>query len=73
MHVDVRYQPSYALAFVTLDADESIQVEAGAMVGMSPDLRLTTEARGGLIKSLTRSLFGGESFFMNSLHGQSEG
>ena len=66
MHVDVRYQPSYALAFVTLDTDESIQVEAGAMVGMSPDLSLSTEARGGLIKSLTRSLFGGESFFLNS-------
>ena len=66
MQVDVRYQPSYALALVSLDVDESIQVEAGAMVGMSPDLRLTTEARGGLIKSLTRSLFGGESFFMNS-------
>ena len=32
MHVDVRYQPSYALAFVTLDEEESIQVEAGAMV-----------------------------------------
>ena len=66
MHVDVRYQPSYALALVTLDADESVQVEAGAMVGMSPDLRLSTEARGGVIKSLTRSLFGGESFFLNS-------
>jgi uncharacterized protein (TIGR00266 family) len=73
MHVDVRYQPSYALAFVTLDADESIQVEAGAMVGMSPDLRLTTEASGGLIKSLTRSIFGGESFFMNSYTAVNQG
>ncbi len=66
MHVDVRYQPSYALAIVTLDAQESIQVEAGAMVGMSPDLQLSTDARGGLFKSLTRSLLGGESFFLNS-------
>ena len=66
MKVDVRYQPAFALAFVELDADESIQVEAGAMVGMSPDLQLTTEARGGLFKSLTRSIFGGESFFLNT-------
>ena len=66
MKVDVRYQPAFALAFVELDADESIQVEAGAMVGMSPDLKLITEARGGLFKSLTRSIFGGESFFLNS-------
>ena len=36
------------------------------MVGMSPDLKLITEARGGLFKSLTRSIFGGESFFLNS-------
>jgi uncharacterized protein (TIGR00266 family) len=66
MKVDVRYQPAFALAFVELDADESIQVEAGAMVGMSPDLKLITEARGGLFKSLTRSIFGGESFFLNT-------
>ena len=73
MHVDVRYQPSYALAFVTLDADESIQVEAGAMVGMSPDLQMSTDAHGGLFKSLTRSLFGGESFFLNSYTAVKEG
>jgi uncharacterized protein (TIGR00266 family) len=73
MKVDVRYQPAFALAFVTLDAGESIQVEAGAMVGMSPDLAMSTEARGGLFKSLTRSIFGGESFFLNSFTAREEG
>lgn len=66
MHVDIRYQPSYALAFVTLEDGEGIQVEAGSMVGMSPSLEMTTDARGGLLKSLSRSLFGGESFFINT-------
>jgi len=35
MQIEIRYQPSYALALVTLDAGETIQAESGAMVGMS--------------------------------------
>jgi len=73
MHVDVRYQPSYALAFVTLDVGETIQVEAGAMVGMSPDLELATEARGVFLKSLARRVFGGESFFLNTFKAVKQG
>lgn len=66
MKVDIRYGPAYALAMVTLDPQESIQVESGAMVGMSPDLEMKTEASGGFLKSLSRSMFGGESFFLNT-------
>lgn len=66
MNVDIRYGPAYALAVVTLDPNESIQVESGAMVGMSPDLEMKTEAKGGILKSLSRSMFGGESFFLNT-------
>lgn len=73
MKVDVRYRPAYALAMVTLDAKETIQVESGAMVGMSPDLEMETEARGGFLKSLTRSMFGGESFFLNTYTAISHG
>lgn len=73
MHVDVRYSPAYALALVTLDEGETIQTEAGVMVGMSPDLELETEASGGLLKSLGRSLFGGESFFLNTYRARNQG
>lgn len=66
MNVDIRYGPAYALAMVTLEAQESIQVESGAMVGMSPNLEMKTEASGGFLKSLSRSMFGGESFFLNT-------
>lgn len=66
MQVEIRYRPAFALAFVTLDAKENIQVEGGAMVGMSPDLEMKTEAKGGLFKSLTRKMFGGETFFLNT-------
>ncbi len=66
MQVEVRYRPAYALAMVMLDAQETIQVESGAMVGMSPTLQMKTEAKGGFLKSLSRSVFGGESFFLNT-------
>lgn len=65
MQIEILYRPSYSLAMVKLDPDESIQVEAGAMVSMTPNLRMETEATGGILKSLARSVLGGESFFMN--------
>ncbi len=73
MNVDVMYGPAYALAMVNLDHKETIQVESGAMVGMSPDLEMETEAKGGFLKSLGRSMFGGESFFLNTFTASSHG
>jgi len=66
MRTEIIYRPSYSLAVVKLDSGESIQVEGGAMVGMTPGMQMETKARGGFLKSLTRSVLGGESFFMNT-------
>ncbi|MFN2195105.1 MAG: TIGR00266 family protein [Anaerolineales bacterium] len=66
MHVEVLYRPSYSLAMVTLEANETIQTESGAMVAMAPELEMETEAKGCFLKSISRSMFGGESFFMNT-------
>ncbi len=73
MKVEVRYQPAYALALVSLDKGESIKTEGGAMVGMSPDLVMETAASGGLFKSLGRKMFGGESFFLNTYTAKQSG
>lgn len=73
MEVSVQHRPSYALAVARLEPDESIQVEAGSMVGMSAGVQVETGARGGLLKSLARSMLGGESFFMNTYRAPSEG
>ena len=73
MNVDVRYGPAYALALVNLEANESVQVEGGAMVGMAPSVEMRTEAKGGFLKSLGRSMFGGESFFLNTYTAKSRG
>jgi uncharacterized protein (TIGR00266 family) len=66
MQVEITYRPSYALAVVSLGADESVQAEAGAMVSMSPGMAIETKAKGGLMSALKRSVLGGESFFMNT-------
>jgi uncharacterized protein (TIGR00266 family) len=73
MQVEVLYRPSYSLARVTLEPKEQIQVEAGAMVGMSPSLEVETKASGGFLKSLSRSMFGKESFFLNTYTGTAKG
>ena len=73
MQTEILYRPSYSLATVKLDPDETIQVEGGAMVGMTPDLKLETQAKGGIFKSLARSVLGGESFFMNTFTAPSQG
>jgi uncharacterized protein (TIGR00266 family) len=73
MQVEVQYHPDYTMAIVTLDEGEPIQTEAGAMLAMSPDMEIATQARGGFKRSLGRSLFGGESFFMNTYTGKRQG
>jgi uncharacterized protein (TIGR00266 family) len=73
MQVDIQYRPSYSLAVVKLDPDESIQVEAGAMVSMSLGMAIETKAKGGLMGALKRSVLGGESFFMNDYRAPAQG
>ncbi|MGD2104993.1 MAG: TIGR00266 family protein [Anaerolineae bacterium] len=73
MDVQVQHRPSYALATAQLEPNESIQVEAGSMVGMSTGVQVETKARGGLLKSLARSMLGGESFFINTYRAPREG
>ena len=43
------------------------------MLGMSPNMEMETQASGGFLKSITRSVFGGESFFMNTYTGVADG
>jgi len=73
MQIEILYRPSYSAARVLLNRNEKIQVESGAMVGMSPDMEMETQAKGGFLKSISRSMFGGESFFMNTYTGVADG
>lgn len=73
MHVEILYRPSYSLGMIRLEPGEEVQVEAGAMVSMSPGISVDTRATGGILRSLGRALLGGESFFQNTYRAPDEG
>jgi len=73
MELEILYKPSYSLGVIKLGGGEEVRVEAGAMVSMSHGVILETKATGGLLKSLARSMFGGESFFQNTYQAPSAG
>jgi uncharacterized protein (TIGR00266 family) len=64
MQIDIQYRPAHSLAKVSLEPNESVVAESGAMVGMSTNVQMQTQS-GGMMSGLKR-LFGGESFFRNT-------
>jgi uncharacterized protein (TIGR00266 family) len=71
MQAEILYRPAYSIAKVTLAPGEAVKAESGAMVGMSPGVMTETAAQGGFMRSLKRSVLGGESFFMNTFRAES--
>ncbi len=65
MRTDIQFSPAYAMATVHLDPGESVRAEAGAMMAMTPGVRIETSTGGGMLRGLKRSVLGGESFFHN--------
>ncbi|MGC4189771.1 MAG: TIGR00266 family protein [Thermomicrobiales bacterium] len=66
MKTDLLYRPSFAAARVQIGPGEAVRADGGAMLSMSSDVQIETAATGGLMRSLKRSMLGGESFFMNT-------
>ena len=66
MRHEVESGPAYSLLNVTLEDGEQIQAEGGAMVSHGGNVSMDTNATGGFLRSLRRSVFGGESFFQNT-------
>jgi uncharacterized protein (TIGR00266 family) len=62
---EILHQPSFALAVVKLQAEQSILAEAGAMVSMSANVELQSQMKGGLMGALKRAV-GGESAFVST-------
>jgi uncharacterized protein (TIGR00266 family) len=56
---------AFSLAVLTLQPEQSIKAEAGAMVSMSPNIELQSQAQGGLMGVLKRAVVG-ESAFINT-------
>jgi uncharacterized protein (TIGR00266 family) len=66
MQTEIRHSPSFALAHVTLESGEKLRVESGAMAAHSAGVELEAKMEGGLMRSLKRSVLGGESMFISS-------
>jgi uncharacterized protein (TIGR00266 family) len=62
---EILHQPSFALAVIRLQAEQSILAEAGAMVSMSANVELQSQMKGGLMGALKRAV-GGESAFVST-------
>lgn len=69
---EVRYPGAFALAVVSLDAEQSICAEAGAMVSMSSNIDLHSELKGGVFGALKRAV-GGESAFVSTFTAKGSG
>ena len=65
MKYEIQYKPAFASIFLTINPGEKITAEAGAMISMDSGLTMTTEFSGGFFSALLKSLFGGESLFVN--------
>lgn len=72
MQHSIENKPDYASLHVILDSGESVVTEAGAMMGMHPDLKMSTNMKGGLLGAAKRAL-GGESVFLNTYTATGDG
>ena len=76
MQNEILYSPAYAMARITLNPGESVNVEGGSMVGMSANMKIKTTLGGtkrGIFGrflafwgALIRKIFGGETMFLNN-------
>ncbi len=72
MRVELKHQPSYSLAVVTLAPNEQVKAESSSMVSFSDGINIETKAEGGLLGGLKRAV-SGESFFQNTFTAPPQG
>ena len=71
MEIENEFGPAFTMMTANLLPGEQIKVEPGAMVAQSNGMEMKTGmggggGLGGFMKSMVRSLAGGESFFVNT-------
>ena len=73
MDVSIRHNPAFAVARAQLAANESLKAESGAMMAHSTGVTVEAKMEGGLVKSLKRSVLGGESLFITRFNAGADG
>jgi uncharacterized protein (TIGR00266 family) len=69
MKVEIRHNPSFAVARLLLDPAEQFRGEAGVMAMQSFGITVESQMQGGFMSALKRSALGGESFFVSTFTG----
>jgi uncharacterized protein (AIM24 family) len=68
MKYDIKFKPSYSMLVVTLEPDEKILAESGAMTYMTPNIEVHTRKREtSLLGTLGLAIFGHQSFWSTSI------
>jgi len=70
MKTEIRHKSAFAELRVHLSPGESITAEAGAMVYMSPNIRVQTTTGGGFLKGIARKLLTNQTLFMNTYYAE---
>lgn len=74
MEYEISGENGFADLEVTLDTNEQIKAEPGAMISYSPGIQMSTDTGGGgMLDSVKRAAAGGESLFMNTFTAQQPG
>jgi len=73
MDISIRHSPAFAVAHCSLRGGEVVRAESGAMMATSPGVDVQAQMQGGLVKSLKRSVLGGESLFVTTFTAPAEG
>ena len=73
MDVQVRHTPSFAVVRCTMAGGEAVRAESGAMMATSDGVAVEAKMHGGLLKSLKRSVLGGESLFITTFTAPPQG
>ncbi len=72
MQFEIKNKPDYASLHIVLGTGDAVVTEAGAMMGMSPGLKMETNMKGGLLAAAKRAV-SGESVFLNTYTATEEG
>ncbi len=70
MRHQILYQPSFSLALVNLERGEELVTESGAMVSMSPTIKLEAKMSGGGVFGAIKSAVGGETLFRTTFRAE---
>jgi uncharacterized protein (TIGR00266 family) len=71
MRHEILHGPSFSLAVMSLERGEQIMAESGAMVSMSPTIRLEAKMSGGGLMGALKSKIGGETLFRTTFTAES--